>query len=260
MSATGAIRALREVVWMTVLLANMRPASAQTTGTQFWSDLTVGRNFASRYMAELEVGYQTLVEGSPQWSAISLTPTLEASVSPHLDVISGFPWSDTRQDDETRTREFRVQLGARYHVLPFKRVQPRLTWRYEYRSFNTLEPEAFTSQSDRTRINAAVWVPLNKPLMSFDTLWAVFVDYELFVVFDEQLQERYANRSTARIGLVRKFSYNWRAEVIYSLLHYRDELEQLRADQDIDHIFRVSLKYYFTPPERRMPSATRIGT
>jgi hypothetical protein len=253
MNTSTTCRALRDAGSVLILLATAPPAPAQSTGTQFWSDLTVGRNFASYYMAELELGYQTLVEGSPKWKTFSLAPTLEASVSPHLDVISGFPWSDTRQDDETRTREFRVQLGARYHVLPFKRVQPRLTWRYEYRSFNTLEPEAFTSQSDRTRINAAVWVPLNKPLMSFDTLWAAFVDYELFVVFDEQLQERFANRSTARIGVVRKFSYNWRAELIYSMLRYRDELGQVRADQDIDHIFRVSLKYYFTPPNRRVP-------
>ena len=59
------------------------PGNAQTKETQLWSDFTLGRNFTSMYMAELEVGYQTLVEGSPQWNTLSLTPTLEASFTPH---------------------------------------------------------------------------------------------------------------------------------------------------------------------------------
>jgi hypothetical protein len=178
---------------------------------------------------------------------------LEASFTPHFDVISGFPWMQTQQTDDVRTREFRVQLGARYHVLPFKKVQPRLTFRYEKRFFNTLEPEAFTSQSDRLRLNTAFFIALDKPLMSYDTLWYTFAEFEVFAVMDEQLEERYANQLIGRVAFGRKFSYNWRLEVAYNLMRYRNELDVERADQDIDHIFRVSLKYYITPPNRRVP-------
>jgi hypothetical protein len=232
---------------------------AQTTESQFWSDFTLGRNFASIYMAEVEVGYQTLLEGTPQWSTLSIAPTLEASFTPHIDVISGFPWMDTQQDDEVRTREFRTQLGARYHVLPFKKVQPRLTFRWEERFFNTLEPEPATSQSSRIRLNLAFWVAIDKPLMSYDTLWYAFTDLELFWVADEQLQERYANQSIGRIGFGRKFSYNWRMELVYSLARFSNEIDTERADQDLDHIFRMTFKYYITPPNRRVPKPTEGG-
>lgn len=226
---------------------------AQSNETQAWGDFTLGRNFASIYMAELEVGYQSLIEGYPQWSTLSITPTLEASFTPHFDVISGFPWMATQQTDDVRTREFRVQLGARYHVLPFKKVQPRITWRYEWRHFNTLEPEPAMSQSNRTRINGAIFFAIDKPLMSYDTLWYAFTDWEAFIVLDEQLQERYAHLSIGRIAIGRKFNYNWRLEFIYALWHARNEVDVARADQDLDHVFRFSLKYYITPPNRRVP-------
>lgn len=226
---------------------------AQSTETQAWGDFTLGRNFASYYLAELEIGYQALIEGSPQWSTFSITPTLEASVSPHIDLISGFPWMDTQQNDDVRTREFRVQLGGRYHFLPYRKVQPRLTWRYEWRNFNTVEPEPATSQSDRVRWNAAVYVAWDKPLMSYDTVWYSFIDWEGFIVLDEQLDERYAHLSIGRVGVGRKFDYNWRLELIYALWHTRNEVDVERDDRSIDHVIRVSLKCYITPPNRRAP-------
>ena len=226
---------------------------AQTSESQAWSDFTLGRNFAAIYMAELEIGYQALIEGDPQWSTWSFTPTVEASYSPNFDVISGFPLMLTQQDDDVRTQEGRIQLGARYHVLPFKKVQPRLTFRFEERFFKTLEPELERSNSTRARLNIALWVAIDKPLMSYDTVWYAFADYEAFAVADEQLQERYANLFITRIGAGRKFSYNWRLEAVYSLMRSRDEIDDQRNDQDFDHIYRISLKYYITPPNRRVP-------
>ncbi|MBL7940117.1 MAG: DUF2490 domain-containing protein [Flavobacteriales bacterium] len=230
-------------------------SKAQNPEVQAWGDFTLGRTFAANWLAELEVGYQQLVQGTPSWSCVSITPTLEVSTSPHIDIISGFPWMDTQQTDEVRTREFRAQLGARIHVLPFRKLQPRITWRYEWRHFNTIAPEeqVGTSQSNRTRVNAAFFYAIDKPLMSHDTLWYTWVDWEAFVVLDQQLQERYAHLSIGRIGLGRKFNYNWRAEIVYALWHARDEVDVLRTDQYLDHVFRVSLKYYITPPNRRKP-------
>ncbi len=229
---------------------------AQTKETQFWTDLTLGRNFASIFMAEVEFGYQALVKGDPQWRTFSVSPTLEASLTPHFDVVSGIPWMNTQQTDDVRTNEFRAQLGARYHVLPFKRVQPRITGRYEWRYFNTLEPEAEAgrSQSNRMRLNVAVFIALDKPLMSYDTLWYAFTDYEVYGVLDQQLNERFANQSAWRVAVGRKFSYAWRMELVYSLLRYRNELDTPKAQYDLDNVFRVTFKHYFIPPERKAPS------
>ena len=249
---------LRHFPLLAMMAATTGPGCAQSQEAQVWTDFTVGRNFASYYMAEVEFGYQALVKGDPQWRTFSISPTLEASFTPHFDVISGFPWMNTLQTDDVLTNEFRVQLGARYHVLPFKRVQPRITYRYESRFFNTLEPEAEAgrSESNRMRLNVGFWIALDKPLMSYDTLWYVFTDYEVYGVLDEQLNERYANQSAWRVAIGRKFSYNWRMEVVYSLLQFRNELDTPRERYDLDNVFRASLKYYFTPPGRKSPSPT----
>ena len=231
----------------------------QTNESQFWSDFTLGRNFAAIYMAEVELGYQTLLQGSPEWSTVSITPTLEASFTPHFDVFSGFPWMDTRQDDQVRTREFRVQLGGRYHMLPFRKVQPRFTFRFEERFFNTVTPEPERSRSTRARLNAAIWVAIDAPLMSYDTLWYAFADHEFFVVADEQLEERYANQFITRVGAGRKFSYNWRVEMVYSLMRFEDVIDEARSEQDFDNIYRISLKYYITPRNRRVPAPDAGG-
>lgn len=249
------IRHARSIIWALPILT-VGHAAAQSQETQVWTDFTVGRNFASIFMAEVEFGYQALVKGDPQWRTFSITPTLEASLTPHFDAISGFPWMTTLQTDEVLTNEFRVQLGGRYHVLPFKRVQPRITGRYEWRYFNTLQPEsqAGRSESNRLRLNVAFWIALDKPLMSYDTLWYAFADYEAYGVLDKQLNERYANQSAIRVGMGRKFSYNWRMEVVYSLLQYRNELGEPREEYDLDNVFRATFKYYFTPPGRKPPS------
>jgi hypothetical protein len=73
----------------------------------------------------------------------------------------------------------------------------------------------------------------------------------VYGVLDEQLDERYANQSAWRVAVGRKFNYNWRLELVYSLLQYRKELGLERDQYDIDNVFRASFKYYFTPPGRK---------
>ena len=68
---------LRHFLLLATLAATTGPACAQSQETQVWTDFTVGRNFASIYMAEVEFGYQALVQGDPQWRTFSISPTLD---------------------------------------------------------------------------------------------------------------------------------------------------------------------------------------
>jgi hypothetical protein len=81
-----------------------------------------------------------------------------------------------------------------------------------------------------------------------DSMWYAILDGEAFVSEDPDLSERFANRTRVRIGLGRKFSYNWRSELIYTLQRSRDAI----ADDDLtlDNIIRFRVKYYFTPRAR----------
>ena len=142
----------------------------------------------------------------------------------------------------------RTGVSAKANELGMRPMQERA---YEKRGEQYL---LIKSPPASGKSRALMFIALDKPLMSYDTLWYTWVDWEAFIVLDEQLDERYAHLSIGRVGLGRKFNYNWRAEFVYALWHARDEVDMARPDQDIDHVFRLSVKYYITPPNRRVPA------
>jgi hypothetical protein len=165
--------------------------------------------------------------------------------------MMGLPYSYTIQRTGFDTEELRAQLGIKYNFTPFQRVQLRLNTRFEARRMYTAGDEA-VERSHRTRIRAEMAIPLDVASYDSDTMWYGLLDAEAFFVLDQDLNERFANRSRTRIGLGRKFSYNWRAELIYTLQYSRDAIDD--EEGTADNIIRFRVKYYFTPRSR-----TRTG-
>jgi hypothetical protein len=222
-------------------------AMAQPTNTQLWTDGILGRSFGSYYMAECELSYQTLLSDLDRWTSFNISPSLEASPTAHWSFMFGLPYSYTNQRTGLDTEELRAQLGMKYTFTPFQRVQLRLNLRYETRRSTTVGEDA-VSRSQRTRLRAEMVIPLDVASYDSDSMWYGIVDGELFFTLDKDLNERFANRSRVRLGLGRKFSYNWRTELIYTLQRSRVSL----TDEDLstDHIIRLRVKYYFTPRSR----------
>ncbi|MCC7501496.1 MAG: DUF2490 domain-containing protein [Flavobacteriales bacterium] len=242
---------LRAPLWKALCLlligAHGPFARAQRTNTQLWVDGIVGKSVASYYMAECEFSYQTLLSDQGRWESLNASPSLEVSPTAHWSFLVGLPLSYTKQREGDATFEWRGQVGAKYTFTPFKRVQTRLNLRYEDRNVRDQESGQLL-QSQRARVRAEVVVPLDTRNYSADTMWYALADAEAFVTMDQDVQERFANRARVRIGLGRKFSYNWRAEVVYTFQRSRNAIAD--TDPTTDHIFRVRLKYYFTPRSR----------
>ena len=241
----------RALVSVLLMLASIGSACAQTTtpDQQLWIDGIVGKNFSGIYMAETEFSYQLLLRGNNPWVSYNASPSLERSMGPHWDLMVGVPLSYTAQDSATNTFETRLQFGARVHFTPFKRVQTRLLARYEQRYLTELEPVHETEQSARARIRAEVIVPLDVSSYASDSMWYALADFETFITLDRDLHERFANRTRARFGIGRKFSYNVRAEFIYCYQRSRTAIDDTGFTDD--SIFRLRFKYYFTPRNRR---------
>ncbi len=222
-------------------------AQAQQANTQLWLDGIIGKSFASYYMAECEFSYQALLSDQSRWESLNASPTLEVSPTAHWSFLVGVPLSYTVQQEGYNTFEWRAQLGAKYTFTPFQRVQTRLNLRFEDRSLTDQE-NGEVQRSQRTRMRAEVVVPLDSKSYDADTFWYALADGEAFITMDDDVQERFANRVRLRLGLGRKFSYNWRAEAIYTLQLSRDAI----ADDDlsVDNIIRLRIKYYFTPRSR----------
>lgn len=235
------------MVLMVLALASLVGLRAQTSNTQLWMDGILGHGFGSYYMAECELSYQTLLSDQDRWVSLNISPTLEASPTAHWSFMVGLPYSYTIQRTGLDTEELRAQLGIKYTFTPFQRVQFRLNSRFEARRLYTVGDDA-VQRSQRTRLRAELAIPLDVTNYSSDTMWYALLDAEAFFVLDQDLKERFANRSRTRIGLGRKFSYNWRAELIYTLQTSRDAIDD--EERSTDNIIRVRVKYYFTPRSR----------
>lgn len=221
--------------------------AAQDANTQLWMDGILGRSFASYYMAECELSYQTLISEHERWESLNISPSLEVSPTAHWSFMAGLPYSYTIQRTDLNTAELRLQLGAKYNFTPFERAQLRLNARYELRRMRN-EESAAVERAQRTRLRAELVLPLDVRSYDSDTMWYGIADAEVFITMDQDVSERFANRMRLRTGFGRKFSYNWRAELIYTLQRSRDALSD--DDPSTDNIIRLRLKYYFTPRSR----------
>jgi hypothetical protein len=230
-----------------VLFAGPPARAQEASNAQLWLDGIVGRSFASYYMAECELSYQTLLSDQGRWVSYNASPSLEVSPTAHWSFLAGLPLSYTLQQEGYNTFEWRAQLGAKYTFTPFQRVQTRLNLRYEDRNLTDQE-DGQVQRSQRIRLRAEVVVPLDSRTYDADTMWYALADAEVFTTKDEELEERFANRMRIRIGAGRKFSYNWRAEAIYTFQISRNAITD--TDPTLDHILRLRIKYYFTPRGR----------
>lgn len=223
-------------------------ARSQNGNTQLWTDGTFGTVFASMYRAELELGHRTVLAGEPQWQSLRVVPRVEVSPTAHWSFLSGAFFVDTDAEDNSSNVEWRAQLGAKYNFTPFQRIQSRLNLRYEHR-WITLKGGQPTQSSTRIRIRAEGVVPLDTRNYRSDTMWYALADVEAFIIPDPEVDARFVNQVRVRAGLGRKFSYNWRAEVIYTMQHSRKSL----TDEDLSYnnVIRLRVKYYLTPTGRR---------
>lgn len=88
-----------------------------------------------------------------------------------------------------------------------------------------------------------------------DKLLYSILDSEGFVVVDQDVNERFANRYRLRAGIGYRINYNFRLEFVVTLQVSNNTIE---GDIDTtDHIFRLRLKHYIN--KDKPSTAHRIG-
>lgn len=213
---------------------------------QLWLELQTSYPFANQYLLENTASYQTLLKKEGKWRSFTISPTFEYSILTRLDLLSELSLGYTKQTQGISTFELSPMVGARFFITPNRRIDTRLVWRYQVRGFYTFEDSDW-DVSNRTRLRAEIFVSLNGPNMFTDNLWYTFLDFEEFFVLDKQVDERYANRRRARIGIGYRLNYSHRFDLGFTLQSARNELEG--SFVSTDNVIQLKYKWFFNKPQ-----------
>lgn len=211
---------------------------------QLWFEFQLSYPFGGRYLLENTTTYQTLLSKKDKWRSFSISPTFEYTLFTRLDLLSEVGISYTLQKEGSNSWDIMPMVGGRFFITQNKRVDTRLVLRYQQRYFWQVQDQDWDI-SNRTRLRGEIYVCLNGPNLFTNNLWYAFADYEEFIVLDQQLDERYANRRRARLGLGYRLSYKHRFELSYTLQKSKNEIE---GDfQSTDNVIQAKYKMYLNP-------------
>ena len=228
-------------------------ANAQSVNEQMWFEYMLNYPFANSWNVELAGTYSTVLD-DPKWRALDLQITPEYSFSQNLDFMAALLTSNTFQTQSLSTFEVREMLGTRIHFTPNRRILTRLLLRFEQRNLQDLETKTWDN-STRSRVRAETIIPINKSSMfAGDKLWYTILDVEGFIVMDQDVNERFANRLRFRAGIKYRINYGTRLEFVYTLQRSKNILDG--NFESTDNIFRFRLKHYLN---KSNPSKTVSG-
>jgi hypothetical protein len=213
---------------------------------QLWLDFQTSYPFANRYLVENTASYQTLLSQEGKWRSVAISPTFEYVLFTRLELTSEFGIAYTTQQEGVNTLELAPMVGGRFHITQNKRIDTRFLWRYQVRGFQDVETKEWDI-SNRTRLRGEIYVSINGPNLFTDKLWYAFADYEEFLVLDQQLDERFANRRRGRVGVGYRLSYQHRFDLSYTAQSSRNEIEG--EFLSTDNVIQFKYKLYFNPPK-----------
>jgi predicted porin len=211
---------------------------------QLWLDFQVSYPFGNRYLIENTTSYQTVLSKNDKWRSFAIAPNFEYIISPQFDFLFEVPIAYTNQKEGANSFEISPIIGGRFHITQNRRVDTRILWRYQVRSFHQVEAADWET-SNRTRLRGEIYFCVNGPNLFTDKLWYLFGDYEEFFVLDQQVNERFANRRRARLGVGYRLSYKHRFDVSYTLQSSRDEIDGAFISND--NVLQLRYKMYLNP-------------
>jgi hypothetical protein len=131
-------------------------------------------------------------------------------------------------------------IGTRIHFTPNRRVLTRLYLRLEQRNFLNLDSNEWESVF-RPRARAESVIPINRENYYQDKLWYAIADVELLFSVDD-VEERFANRFRARVGVGYRVNYSSRFEFVFMGQHSRNGINENFTSTDA--VFRFRYKHY----------------
>lgn len=242
-----------------LLITHAAPAAAQTNA-QLWGNLTINWLRTERLTYELDFEPKVLLKpqpGEPGWRNLDVTPNVEYSARPWIDLVAEVATGYTKQTDDVETFELSPRVGLRFHLFsrarspigprlrempPRRRLVVRDLVRVESRNFFSRGPGAESSSTVRFRNRLELLSPLNKEKLTDDGARYVLADWEWFVPMGEP-QERFASKQRIRAGLGYRRNVRWRFEALYIWMRSRDTISE--AFRTSENIIDIRVKRVF---------------
>lgn len=218
-------------------------ASGQATN-QLWTDFQVDYPFANKYLFEVTSSYQSVTSGPSKWKSLSISPTFEDNLGPWFTLVASVPMAYTLQKEATNSYEISPSLAGKFHFSQGRRIETRLVVKAEERFFRKIEANEW-EHSSRMRIKGEAWMAINGPNLFTDKLWYAILDYEEFIVLDQQVNERFAFIRRGRMGLGYRLNYAHRFELIYTKQSTRDAIDTDFVNSD--NVIQLRYKLYLNP-------------
>lgn len=242
----GKCKRFEVCAWCLCILINLvfSTQAVSQRNEQLWLDVQLDYPFGGQYLLEATASYQTLISNDGKWYGFSLTPTFEYQGFRRVDFLLNMPCVYTLQTEGVNSFSIDPSLGARFHITQNRRVNARFILKAEQRMFRQVEANDWDT-SNRLRLRGEVWVAINGPNLYQDKLWYAVLDYEEFVVTDQQVEERFANRRRGRIGIGYRCNYANRFELFYTRQSSRNNI-----DEDFisgDNVIQLRYKIYLNP-------------
>ena len=220
------------------LVASSGVLFAQSTN-QVWTEYAPTVAFNKGWKLVLGTSYRTNLE-EPRWKTIDLLASPEKKLSKHLDLLGEVQYLETAQYEAVKSSEVRLTLGARLHFTPEHRVQTGLVVEAEQRNILSKATDTW-DHTGRGRIKAFTQAPLDQRTMAGDKVLYGLMDFELFLIVDENVQERYANRLRFRSGLGYKFEARYRLELVYMFQESANSIESGYTSNE--NVLRIIFKH-----------------
>jgi hypothetical protein len=231
-----------------MLLAIQLEAQVQVN-RQIWMDYNVAYPFANVWTADAEVSYQTLISGGDKWRSIQFTPGIQRNMGARIDLFASTPVYFTVQSSSYSTVETRFAPGMKFIMSANRRIESRATLRYDFRAVKTTGGD--WQFSNRSRIGMDMTVAMNHPTIYNNKLWYLMMEGELFVVLDQNIDERFANLRKLRMGMGYRLNYRNRYEFSYQVHKSRTTIDTPYDTRDT--IFRVRWIMVLNAPKAPAP-------
>ena len=225
-----------------VMIFGLLPSivNGQSSSEQLWFEYMLNYSFANAFNLENAFKYSTILD-TRKWQAIELTPTLDYSLTAHVDISFATAIEYTDQTESVSTFEVRPVIGTRIHLTPNKRILIRALIRLEDRNIQDLDTKHWDHVL-RPRLRGEFLIPINRKSYFENKLWYGIADAEWFLTVDDDVNERFANRFRLRMGIGYRLNYTSRFEFIYMSQQSKNAIED--SFYTSDHIFRFRYKHY----------------
>jgi len=214
---------------------------AQST-EQIWLEYKPIYSFANGYKLAMRASYRTNLE-EPLWRVWEFRLMPEKKLSKHFDVLASLQFLETVQFKELTTSEIRLAAGGRYHFLPGRRVASGVLARVEFRNVYQKAAEEWNF-TVRPRVQFFMSFPINEKTMSPGKVIYFTSFIEFFLQNEEDVQERYANRSWIRLGLGYKLNKRLKFELLYTRQDSKNTITDNFEDLTKENIFLFTLKHH----------------